>query len=123
MALSSDGNLVASSSQDNSIKFWDANTGRQQHTFLVEDIAKDLKFSTDDSFLNTSQGSFNLRPLYSRFVSLVGRGHHWIALQGKEMLWLPHEHRSKASVVRDGTVAIASNSGQVMFIELGIICR
>ncbi|RJE22558.1 wd40 domain protein [Aspergillus sclerotialis] len=129
VALSPDGKLVASSSQDQSIKFWNANTGTLENTLPVEDIANNLEFSTDGPFLNTSLGSIRLQPSYSRFLSLVGHtnaesflGYHWIALQSKELLWLPHEYRPTASAVRDDTVVIGSSSGQVTFMRFGSVC-
>ena len=128
VAFSSDGKLVASSSHDKSIKLWNADTGMLHHTFPVEDVADNLIFSTDGPFLNTSQGSFRIQPPYSGFVSLVGHknadlflGYYWIALQDKEMLWLPHQYRPTAWAVRDGTVFIGSSSGQGITMELGTL--
>lgn len=129
VALSSDGKLVASSSNDKTIKLWDADTGEMQHSFAVEDVANDLQFSTDRPFLNTSQGSFMLQPSYRMFASLAchayaneALGQHWVALHGRDMLWLPHKYRPKDSVVRDNTVVIGSNSGRVVFMEFDRNC-
>lgn len=129
VAILSDGKLVASSSKDKTIKLWDAGTGEMQHSFAVESVAKDLQFSTDGPFLNTSQGSFMLPPSCRMFVSLACHananetlGQHWVALHGRELLWLPHEYRPKVSAVRDNTVVIGSNSGRVVFMEFDQNC-
>jgi hypothetical protein len=41
----------------------------------------------------------------------------WVALNGKEILWLPPNYRAISTAVYKGIVAIGCPSGRVVFLE------
>ncbi|KAH8704003.1 quinon protein alcohol dehydrogenase-like superfamily [Talaromyces proteolyticus] len=90
-----------------------------------------LKLSEDDPYVNTNFRILNIGPWYnpntlplfqntieifvpSHWSSYAPQGQRWIAIQGKEVLWLPPNYRATCSTVgNDGTVVLGHYSGTI----------
>lgn len=123
VALSPDGQLLASGSSDRTVRLWDSATGALQETLRTEMSATELKFSLDGSTLSTNLGLLRIQRQFGNpildtsnmnpEISIQG---DWIALNGKQVLWLPPEARPSCSVIKSKTVAFGHPSGRISVI-------
>ncbi|KAJ5556427.1 hypothetical protein N7494_000342 [Penicillium frequentans] len=121
LAISPDGQLLASSSYDMEVRLWDIATGTLQKTLTTDGLVTKLKFSEDGSRLSTSRGSLHIRDSPSSNSSSTSPdiflGQSWVYLNGKPVLWLPPEARPICTSVRANKVAIGDVTGRVLFID------
>ncbi|KXX82867.1 Vegetative incompatibility protein HET-E-1 [Madurella mycetomatis] len=145
VAWSRDGIRLASASGDRTIKIWEATTGRCISTLEGCEDLSSLRFAKGlPGRLYTNVGTFDLQPIesfitvtfpFSRTSSPVlnstGYGlnsrFNWITYEGRNILWLPPDHRSsRASAVYGTNVAIGSSSGSVLLLRFSkdpLSCR
>ncbi|KAH7119392.1 WD40-repeat-containing domain protein, partial [Dactylonectria estremocensis] len=134
--FSADGQRLASSSGDETIKIWDASSGACLQTLNVGRVIKHLLFdpmtnsrlSTDIGVLNLDLSSANAAQLTE--ASLLVCSHYgygvstdgiWIVKDRKRLLSLPLEYRAIKSAVAGSTVAIGCHSGRVLVMQFSVI--
>lgn len=122
LAISPNGQLLASSSYDMAVRLWDIATGTLQKTLTTDGLVTKLKFSEDGSRLSTNRGPLHISdsPISNmpNTSSDIFVGQSWVHLNGKPVLWLPPEARPICTSVRANKVAIGDVTGRVFFIDL-----
>ncbi|KAL2801556.1 hypothetical protein BJX63DRAFT_417111 [Aspergillus granulosus] len=111
--------LLAFGSCDQTVRLWGTATGALHETMSIDKMVTDLKFPQDGSFLIT-----NFQARCGNYVSdspktgleiRIQRG-NWIALNMKQILWLPPEARPSCSAIKANTLALGHPSGRISFI-------
>lgn len=126
VAFSPDSTRLASASDDNTIKIWDASGASSGACLQALEIGKRLErisFDTTGSYLHTEIGAITIttpplsqtaddtKPQYQGAgVSTDGA---WITYKGEHVLWLPSEYRPSCSIVSENSVGIGVGSGKV----------
>jgi WD40 repeat protein len=132
IAFSPDSTQFASISLDRTIRVWDVTTGDIFETFEdLEGSVGAVAFSPDGKYLQTEDSVFYLNgtetdpevaevehAIKSNSKIVVDKS--WLRIEGQNILGLPYDLRSKCYAVRNNTVAIGCQSGQVICIELNV---
>ena len=123
VALSSDSKLLASSTHSEVI-IWDWATGSALRTFTPEAKFAELSFCNEDNFLKTDQEVFRVNdsstaPPPKEFPRFgFSPDGSWITRNGSNFLWLPSEYRAVALALYGSRLALALETGRVIFIGL-----
>ena len=129
VAFSQDGQLLASGSDDKTIKLWDPTTGALKHTLSAEGIITKVEFSKHPPQLITNLGSFNIPTGYKSFVrnssevmtEISLQEGRWVTIRGQRELWLPPDYQPSSSTAKDGTIALGCTNGRVIIIKCSAI--
>ena len=101
MAFSPDGQTVASSSDDHTIKLWDVQTGKELQT---------LKRNLDSAASIVSQTPTQSNPQ-------ISVANDWVTFGNQNLIWLPAEYRTfSRSAIQHGTLALGYPKGTVLII-------
>ncbi|KAL2801677.1 hypothetical protein BJX63DRAFT_157941 [Aspergillus granulosus] len=128
MAFSSDSQLLASGSLNNTIKLWDPATGALKHTLNTNGIVTTIEFSKELPQLITNLGTFNIHSWHEGLSSNCSKIKtkvslqldRWVSIQGQRELWIPPDYLPTSSTVKDGTVAFGCRNGKVCIIIFSI---
>ncbi|KAF3190614.1 hypothetical protein TWF788_008135 [Orbilia oligospora] len=130
VVFSSDGKILASASEDETVRLWDVGTGA-----LLQTIARDgvnLSLADDgirSCYVNVGKHSFAFG---SGASLLVDHGDYrniplydgeWLTLGKERLVWLPHTHRSNRYVSTGSLLALglSLNSGAVWCIDVQLL--
>jgi len=128
VVFSHDSTMVASASDDKTVRIWNTETGICKAVISLDTYAHVLSFTYDERGIVTDIGVFALTgdlessaepPMSSRpsEVSTLGlRDGTWVTTTGTDLLWLPTECRSGQAAVSGRTVVIGCRSGRVVFL-------
>ncbi|VUC34877.1 unnamed protein product [Clonostachys rosea] len=130
VAFSPDSRCIASALDDNSVRIWETGTGILHRVIDIGILSETLRFLTTNE-LQTDAGIIsidkpNMGPR-SAINPKPGCGlspdRSWITLDGRNLIWLPPEFRTKASwaqVVFDSTVVIGCSSGNLIIMRFSV---
>jgi WD40 repeat protein len=127
VAFSPNGQLVASASDDETIRLWELETGVCCHTLDNHfEFPVRMDFSPDGQVLYTNEGDFSL-PQTSIVTSLprpqqqslhIVVQDQWILRNRQRFLWLPSEYRSETTAVHEDIVCLGLISGRVVLLKI-----
>jgi hypothetical protein len=118
VVFSSDGSILASGSDDKTIRLWDVTTSKELqtltgHSDLVNSV---VNFSPTDGSPNPVSRRNSIPPQahLDPQVSLSG---NWISLAGENLLLIPPEyHEYRCSTIKGATTALGYSDGRVLII-------
>ena len=122
----SNGRLLASGSEDNTVRLCDVNTMECIQQFTTEYAPGKLLFNMDESSLETDREKFplglpsvyHIQPLSSPSSSYsLDETQRWVTWNAHNILFLPPDRRPRVFAVKGNILAIGHSSGRSTFLE------
>jgi WD40 repeat protein len=122
--------MIASASNDETVRLWDSATGSALQTLKTDVIVQYLSFSSDGRYLDSDRGQLAIGRLslsgtssQSKFAKERARKifvkDAWVVEGMKNVLWLPSDYRATCAAVQNNILAIGHASGRVSILEFG----
>jgi WD40 repeat protein len=125
VAFSHDGSLLASASNDRTIRLWNPSTGEEVLKLEAVLSITTISFTMDNKTFLPNQGALSIddRLIPDQAIKTLANEtimvkNGWIRRGESNLLWLPQEYRSGCLTSNGDTIAIGLNSDQVRFIQL-----
>lgn len=128
VAFSQDGSLLASASDDQTIRLWNPATGQEVQKLEGMGYITMLNFTNDNKNLLSDRGTINIQkksiivstPNLSSDQMLMVKD-SWIRRDERDFLWLPQEYRHGCSAFCDNSFAFGLHSGQVSILQFDFL--
>jgi WD40 repeat protein len=126
VVFSPDGQLVASASNDGTVRVWEATTGHCRSMVEGPPTISHIAFSLDGQMLQTNRGDISLllHPttvspiLHTKRLSSVMVKNKWIVRQKRRFLWLPSDYRGCITAVHKHIICIGTFDGRLTLLSL-----
>ena len=130
MVFSHDSKLIASSSDDQTIRIWDATSAHCLLRINAGKVNRVKSFDLTDSYLELDRGTIQLSlvlleipaepsPEAPQFQGCsISSDRMWITWNAEKLLWLPPEYRPQAFDVTLSDISIGCASGRVLLFVL-----
>jgi hypothetical protein len=129
VVFSPNGALLASASDDNTVRLWDAAAGAALKTITLASAVHLLSFSPDGQFIKTNRGLLALKGLEGYYTSHISAqpipqpciflDQNWVLLNKERLLWLPIEYRASCSAIRGNVLVLGQSDGRMIIMEVG----
>ncbi|KAF2734271.1 WD40 repeat-like protein [Polyplosphaeria fusca] len=132
VAFSHDSTLLASASDDHTVRVWRMGSGECLHTVNVERAMYRISFDSSGKHLYTDSGLVDISTLSTsapasisaetqtaqyQHVALSATG-IWITYNSENLLRLPSEYRPSCSAVSGNVIAMGTGNGRVWTCEV-----
>ena len=134
VAFSHDSTRLASGSNDNTVKIWDASSGKCLQTLSVGKALDNISVDTTGLYLYTEIGTIAINassalniipsvtdpqnPQYQG--GALSSDGAWITYNSENLVWLPSEYRPSCSAVSGKTIGIGVGSGKVWICKFEV---